>query len=97
MVRPRHRASDGRGASAHLERRGRCAVDDLREQFKRDNLPIDDDLLDAEVNFLDYQDRMFVHQLGLIDVLGRGVLFAIKDYYRATSSGPDGFVRTCCS
>jgi len=58
-------------------------IDDLREQFKRDNLPIDDDLLDAEIDFRDYQDRTFVRQLGLIDVVGRGVVFAIKDYYRA--------------
>lgn len=58
-------------------------VDDLREQFKRDNLPIDDDILDAEVDFLDYQERLFVRQLGLIDIVGKGVLFAIKDFYRA--------------
>jgi len=58
-------------------------IDDLREQFKRDNLPIDDDLRDAEIDFVEYQERLFVRQLGLIDVVGKSVIFAIKDFYRA--------------
>jgi len=59
---------------------------DLREQFKQDNLPIDDDLLlftldDATHSAHD--DYQFVHQLKLIDVGNKRVAAAIRDYYRA--------------
>ena len=35
----------------------------LREQFKQNNLPIDDDILSETVDASGYQDRKFVQQL----------------------------------
>lgn len=58
-------------------------VDDLREQFKLDSLPVDRDLLDAEVDAKAYEDSVFVHQAKLAGIGNRRVLAAIRDYYRA--------------
>jgi len=55
----------------------------LREQFKRDNLPVDDDIMNTAVDASGYQDRMFVHQLRLIEVSNRRIFYAIRDYFRA--------------
>ena len=55
----------------------------LREQFKQDNLPIDDDIMNAAVDASGYQDRAFVHQLRLIEINNRRIFFAIRDYFRA--------------
>ncbi|MCP5058325.1 MAG: hypothetical protein GY937_16605 [bacterium] len=59
---------------------------DLREQFKKTGLPIDDDLLEFtldEVTHAAYQENVFVRQLELIKA-GKGrVAAAIRDYYRA--------------
>lgn len=57
---------------------------ELREQFKTDSLPIDDDLLAIdEVDASGYKDATFVQQLQLIGIGVRRVLIAIRDYYRA--------------
>lgn len=57
---------------------------ELREQFKSDSLPIDDDLLVIEeVDASGYKDAIFVQQLQLIGIGVRRVLIAIRDYYRA--------------
>lgn len=55
----------------------------LREQFKQDNLVIDEDILLATVDESGYQNRVFVQQLKLINVKDRRIFFAIKDYFRA--------------
>ncbi len=55
----------------------------LREQFKDDNLPIDDDIINAEVDASGYKNRVFVHQLELIEINRNRIMFAIRDYFRA--------------
>jgi hypothetical protein len=59
---------------------------DLREQFKQDSLPIDDDLLTFdldEATTAAHKDSTFVRQLQLIVAGKRRVVAAIRDYYRA--------------
>lgn len=58
-------------------------MDDLREQFKRDSLPIDPDILVAEVDGSQYTDALFVKQLELIGIGAQRVLAAIREYFRA--------------
>lgn len=58
-------------------------IDDLREQFKLDALPVDQDILDEEIDSTVYEDRMFVRQVKLTGVGNRRILAAIRDYYRA--------------
>jgi hypothetical protein len=56
---------------------------DLQEQFKRDSLPVDEDILEIEVNSAAYEDSTFVQQMKLTGVGTQRILFAIRDYYRA--------------
>ena len=56
---------------------------DLREQFRRDNLPIDDEIMRASVDASGYRQRVFVHQLHLLELTEKRIFFAIKDYFRA--------------
>jgi hypothetical protein len=58
-------------------------LDDLREQFKIEALPVDQDILNAEVNAEAYENAIFVHQAKLTGVGNRRILAAIRDYYRA--------------
>ena len=55
----------------------------LREQFKQESLPIDDDIIDAWIDKTAYQDRVFVEQLRLIMIGNPRIAQAIRDYYRA--------------
>lgn len=55
----------------------------IREQFKQDNLPIDDDIMTASVDASGYQDMAFVHQLRLIEVGNPRIIIAIRNYFRA--------------
>ncbi len=55
----------------------------VREQFRQDSLPIDDDIMSASVDASGYQNRSFVRQLRLIDIGNRRILHAIKNYFRA--------------
>ncbi|WP_460167351.1 ABC-three component system protein [Thermostilla marina] len=55
----------------------------LREQFKQDNLPVDDDIMNAAVDASGYQDRTFVHQLLLIEIGNQRIFYAIRNYFRA--------------
>jgi len=66
-----------------LSREIESAIDDLREQFKRNALPVDQDILQAEVDAAAYENAVFVHQVKLVDVGNQRVLAAIRDYYRA--------------
>jgi hypothetical protein len=62
------------------------AMTDLREQFRHDALPIDDDLLDFdldEATAIAHQASTFVQQIDLIGAGKRRVAAAIRDYYRA--------------
>lgn len=61
-------------------------MSDLREQFKQDSLPVDDDLLAFSLD--DATNRTgagltFVHQLALVKAGKRRIGAAIRDYYRA--------------
>lgn len=58
-------------------------MDDLREQFKRDALPVDDDILAIKVDTSVYQDAIFVRQLQLIGIGAQRILAAIREYFRA--------------
>jgi hypothetical protein len=60
-------------------------IDELRESFKRDALPVDfaDKTPPAEV-VAALDKRPFVQQLRLISIGDRRVEFAIRDYYRAS-------------
>lgn len=55
----------------------------IREQFKQDNLPIDDDIMTAYVAASGYQDMAFVHQLRLIEIGNPRIIIAIRNYFRA--------------
>ncbi|WKZ35798.1 MAG: hypothetical protein QY332_19480 [Anaerolineales bacterium] len=55
----------------------------LREQFKQDNLVVDEDILSATIDESGYQDRLFVQQLKLIDLKDKRIFIAIRDYFRA--------------
>ena len=59
---------------------------DLREQFKQESLPIDDDLLDFildDAARAAHDDSTFVRQLEIVKAGKRRVAAAIRDYYRA--------------
>lgn len=58
-------------------------LEDLREQFRADNLPIDADVFDLLPSPDDFSERTFVKQLELINVGNPRISFAIRDYVRA--------------
>jgi len=55
----------------------------LREQFKEESLPIDDDIMSASIDASGYHDRIFVHQLRIIEVGNARIFHAIRNLYRA--------------
>jgi hypothetical protein len=55
----------------------------MREQFKQENLPIDDDIFAAIVDESSYQGHVFVHQLLLIEIGNSRIFHAIRNYFRA--------------
>lgn len=60
-------------------------VDELREEFKREALPIDvKTLVPSQSIIAELDRRPFVRQLRKIAIGGRRVEFAIRDYYRAS-------------
>ncbi|MDT3680331.1 MAG: hypothetical protein ROZ64_16025 [Burkholderiaceae bacterium] len=77
-------------SSASGDRIGAVEVEaqmsDLREGFKQESLPIDDDLLEFsldEATRAAHENSPFVRQLDLINAGKRRVAAAIRDYYRA--------------
>jgi hypothetical protein len=61
-------------------------MSDLREQFKQDSLPIDDDLLTFDLDEATqtaHAGSNFVYQLKIIAAGKRRIAAAVKDYYRA--------------
>ena len=68
--------------SAEIE----AEMSDLREQFKQDNLPIDEDLVTFTLDdgtHAAHANYQFVHQLRLINAGKLRVAAAIRDFYRA--------------
>ena len=55
----------------------------LREQFKEDSLPIDDDLMTKSIDAIGYKDHIFVKQLELINIGNQRIFYAIRNYFRA--------------
>lgn len=71
-----------RVGSVELESR----MSDLREQFKQESLPIDDDLLEFvldEATKAAHEDYNFVKQLEIVLAGKRRIANSIRDYYRA--------------
>lgn len=63
-----------------------AAMGELREQFKQESLPIDDDLLEFSLDDATraaHDTSTFVRQLELVKAGKRRVAAAIRDYYRA--------------
>lgn len=61
-------------------------MSDLREQFKQEALPIDDDLLEFALDDSTrdaHASSMFVRQLELVRAGKRRIAAAVRDYYRA--------------
>jgi hypothetical protein len=61
-------------------------MSDLREQFKQDSLPIDDDLLSFDLDEATqtaHAGSNFVYQLEIVSAGKRRIASAVKDYYRA--------------
>ncbi|MEU7175235.1 ABC-three component system protein [Micromonospora tulbaghiae] len=56
---------------------------DLRNQFRPENLPIDDDIAVLEPDPTDCGDMIFVRQLHLIELGSTQVGIAVRDYIRA--------------
>ncbi|MFE7299865.1 ABC-three component system protein [Streptomyces sp. NPDC057579] len=56
---------------------------DLRNQFRPENLPIDEDIAVLEPDPSDYANMTFVRQLDLIDISKTRVGIAVRDYIRA--------------
>lgn len=61
-----------------------AAIDRLRDQFRPDNLPIDDELTEVEINEAVYVNRAFVAQLTLLRVGGKRLIHAMRHYYSAS-------------
>lgn len=61
----------------------RAELDRSREQFRADNLPIDEGILDSEIDEDMFSSHLFVEQLRLIDIAGRRMLTAMRNYFRA--------------
>ena len=58
-------------------------IDDLREQFKLDALPVDPDILNTEVEADAYENAIFVHQAKITGISEKRIMSAIRDYLRA--------------
>lgn len=59
-------------------------MEELRAQFRDDNLPIDPDLMSVDVDAAHFIGHVFVRQLQLIDLKSRRLLSAMRQYYRAS-------------
>ena len=58
-------------------------IDDLREQFHQDALPIDEDIFSLNVDLTYYEQSPFVQQLELSGINQRRIFRAVQDFYRA--------------
>ena len=73
----------GSGSAPVLSEELEAEMARLREQFKEDNLPIDDEIMQQSVDASGYEDKTFVHQLHLIKIGNPRILRAIRNYFRA--------------
>ncbi|MET7483515.1 ABC-three component system protein [Streptomyces sp. NPDC005538] len=62
-----------------------AAFSDLRNQFGRANLPIDEDIAEMQADLAKYARQPFVQQLELIELGSNRVNKAVRDYMRAFS------------
>ncbi|MFJ4921745.1 ABC-three component system protein [Streptomyces sp. NPDC088725] len=58
---------------------------DLRNQFGRANLPIDEDIAEMQADLARYSGRPFVRQMELIELGSKRVNRAVRDYMRAVT------------
>jgi hypothetical protein len=61
-----------------------AAIDRLRDQFHPDNLPIDEELIQVDIDEAAYLNNVFVAQLKLLGLAGKRVLNAMRQYYSAS-------------
>lgn len=60
-------------------------IDELREEFKRDALPVDyGAIVPSDTVVAELDKRPFVQQLRQIEIGGKRIEYAIRDYYRAS-------------
>lgn len=82
ILRQLTRATSDRVSATELE----SQMSDLREQFKQEALPIDDDLLGFALDDATrgtHENSTFVRQIELTKASKSRITFAIRDYYRA--------------
>ena len=58
-------------------------IQDLRDQYTSDNLPLDEDIISGTIEEDGYENRIFVQQAKLAGIGSNRILRAIQDYYRA--------------
>lgn len=57
----------------------------LRQQFREDDLPIDDDIMRTSIDASGYENENFVRQLQMIQVGNKRIFHAIRNYFRASA------------
>jgi hypothetical protein len=58
-------------------------INNLREQFNRNSLPVDQDILDNDIDTSSHKDSVFVQQIRISGIGEKRILTAIRDFYRA--------------
>lgn len=58
-------------------------LDRLRDQYRSDNLPVDDLILQKSIDSQAFSSHVFVEQLRVIDISERRLLAAMREYFRA--------------
>lgn len=58
-------------------------IQDLRDQYTSDNLPLDEDIISGTIEEDSYENRIFVQQARLAGIGSKRIIRAIQDYYRA--------------
>lgn len=58
-------------------------LDDLRDQFHQEALPVDEEIFGIEVDLSEYASSPFVQQLEISGVNQRRIFRAVQDFYRA--------------
>ena len=62
----------------------RSELDRIRDQFRPDNLPVDDEVIHQEISTQDFSSHRFVEQLRLVSISDRRMLIAMRNFYRAS-------------
>ena len=70
-------------SDAIIDKEFTAELNRLREQFKEDSLPIDDDLMTESIDATGYKDHIFVKQLELINIGNKRIFYAVRNYFRA--------------